>query len=96
MSVILHENFKVLQGRIFGADPSQLIHTGALEVVIMLIKGHHVRATIHAALSVDDPVTSRQAVNYLALIPLLTTWFLTINFLGCLVACALLTTVVIS
>lgn len=62
----------------------------------MPIKGLQMRATSHAALSVDYRVTSAKATNHLALIPLVTTWFLTINFLSSLVACAPLSTEVIS
>lgn len=40
-------------------------------------------------------MTSDKAINQLTLIPLLTTWFLEINFLGSLVACAPLCTEVI-
>ncbi len=96
IGIILHKDFKLLQGRIIRTDPSQLVHTGSLEVVIMPIKGLQMRATSHAALSVDCWVTSAKAINHFALIPLVTTWFLTINFLGSLIARAPLSTEVIS
>lgn len=35
-------------------------------------------------------------IDHFALVPLFTTWFLTLNFLGSFIACALLSTVVIS
>lgn len=96
IGIILHKDFKLLQGRIIRTHPSQLIHTGSLEVVITPIKGLQMTATSHAALIVDYRVTSAKAINHLAFIPLMTTWFLTINFLGILVACAPLSTEVIS
>lgn len=60
----------------------------------MPIKGLKVRASTHAALSVGYRVTSDKVIDHLALIPLATTWFLAINFLGSSVACAPLGTVI--
>ena len=53
-------------------------------------------ATIHAALSVGHRLTSDKVIDHLALVPPWTTWFLAIDFLGSFVACALLSTEVIS
>ena len=77
--IILHQHFKGHQLWVLGAECSQLVHTCALEVKLLVVKGHVMGVACSLAGAVGDCLALSDATHHLALLPCPAAFILALN-----------------